>query len=201
MMVLKVVGAGLPRTGTSSLRKGLEHLLGGKCCHMSALPGHPFDLWEGWQRAIAGMDVNWNQLMKPYTAAVDWPASLFWKELSEANPDALVLLSVRRNPDEWWESVNETIMKPARMAVSPDWEEGTDLLKMFERFTGTTEWDHPEVMKAAYKHHNDRVREMIPPERLLEWHASEGWEPICEALGKQVPDHPFPWVNKREDWG
>ena len=200
-MDLKVVGAGLPRTGTSSLRKALEHLLGGKCCHMSAIPDHPFDLGEGWQRAIAGKEVDWDQLMKPYTAAVDWPASLFWKELSEANPNALVLLSVRKNPDGWWESVNETIMKPARMAFSQDWEEGTDLLKLFERFAGTTEWDRPEVLKEAYVRHNDKVRETIPPERLLEWHASEGWEPICEALGRQVPDHPFPWVNKREDWG
>ena len=34
-------------TGTSSLRQALEQLLGGPCCHMSALPGHPFDLGEG----------------------------------------------------------------------------------------------------------------------------------------------------------
>jgi hypothetical protein len=54
-MALRVVGAGLPRTGTSSLRRALEHLLGGKCCHMSALPGHPFNLGVGWGSALAGM--------------------------------------------------------------------------------------------------------------------------------------------------
>ena len=43
-MSLKVVGAGLPRTGTASLGIALEHLLGGRIHHMSVIPGHPFDL-------------------------------------------------------------------------------------------------------------------------------------------------------------
>ena len=43
-MSLRVVGAGLPRTGTRSLKEALEHLLGGRCYHMSVIPGHPFDL-------------------------------------------------------------------------------------------------------------------------------------------------------------
>lgn len=46
-MGLRIVGAGLPRTGTSSLRLALEQLLGGRCYHMSVIPGHPFDLGRG----------------------------------------------------------------------------------------------------------------------------------------------------------
>jgi hypothetical protein len=34
---------------------------------------------------------------------------------------------------------------------------------------------------------------------LIEWTASEGWEPICAALGLPVPDEPFPRVNSREE--
>lgn len=26
----------------------------------------------------------------------------------------------------------------------------------------------------------------------------DGWEPLCEFLGKPVPDEPFPWVNDAE---
>lgn len=200
-MTIRVVGAGLPRTGTSSQKKAFEKLLGGKCCHMSAIPGHPFDLGEGWRKAIAGEKVNWEQMMAPYVAAVDWPASLFWKDLSDTFPDALVLLSVRNNPEEWWESVNKTIMKHARIASEQEWNEGTDLMKLFEKFTGTVNWDDPEGMKKAYIRHNAKVRESIPSDRLLEWHPSEGWEPICKALDLEVPDQPFPWVNKREEWG
>ena len=93
-MTLRVVGAGLPRTGTSSLRVALEQLLGGRCCHMSAIPNHPFDLGDSWDRVIKQANPDWDAIMDGFNAAVDWPASLFWQELSAANPDALVLLSV-----------------------------------------------------------------------------------------------------------
>ena len=53
---------------------------------------------------------------------------------------------------------------------------------------------------AAYERHNALVREAVPQGRLLEWHAAEGWEPICHALGVAVPDHPFPLTNQRSEW-
>ena len=113
---IRVVGAGLPRTGTSSLRAALEELLGGPCCHMSALEGHPFNLGPGWDGALAGKDSDWNSILAGYVAAVDWPASAFWRELSEAYPEALVLLSVRKSAQEWWESLSATILPYVRMA-------------------------------------------------------------------------------------
>ena len=94
-MNLRVIGAGLPRTGTHSLGTALEHLLGGRYYHMSVIPGHPFDLGDGWNRALANQTVDWDQLFEGYVAALDWPASMFWRELSAAYPEALVLLSVR----------------------------------------------------------------------------------------------------------
>ncbi len=77
VMQLRVVGAGLPRTGTSSLKVALERLLGGRCYHMSAIPGHPFELGAGWDNVLAGGTPDWDQLFEGYVAAVDWPASLF----------------------------------------------------------------------------------------------------------------------------
>ncbi|UOQ42856.1 hypothetical protein MUN89_12885 [Halobacillus salinarum] len=199
-MDLKIVGAGLPRTGTSSLKKTLEELLGAPCCHMSALPGHPFNLANGWKEALKTGSTNWDKLLEEYIAAVDWPVSLFWKQLSEHYPDAVVLLSVRENVEDWWESVDSTILKHARKAMSPDWQEGRDLVAMLEQFTGTKDWDHPEVMKNAYLKHNQEVRNAIPSDRLVEWKAADGWEPICHALNLPVPDKPFPWLNKRNEW-
>jgi S1-C subfamily serine protease len=40
------------------------------------------------------------QLLDGYVATVDWPASIFWRDLSEANPDALVRLSVRDTAED-----------------------------------------------------------------------------------------------------
>ncbi len=50
-------------------------------------------------------------------------------------------------------------------------------------------------MIEAFERHNDEVRAGVPAERLLEWTASDGWEPICERLGVAVPGEPFPLTN------
>ena len=50
MKPLRIVGAGLPRTGTASLVVALEHLLSGRSYHMSVIPDHPFNLGTGWNR-------------------------------------------------------------------------------------------------------------------------------------------------------
>lgn len=199
-MKLRVVGAGLPRTGTASLGVALERLLGGRIYHMSVIPGHPFDLGDGWNRLLAGDAPDWDQLFDGYVATLDWPASLFWRELSKAYPDALVLLSVRDTAETWWNSANETFLPIARMALTPDWNEGRGLLDLLERFTGTEHWDDPSTMMAAYERHNTEVRQAVPRHRLLEWRATQGWAPICRALGVPMPDLPFPWVNRRSDW-
>ena len=199
-MGLRIVGAGLTRTGTSSLRLALEQLLGGRCYHMSVIPGHPFDLGIGWNRALAGDVPDWDELFDGYVAAVDWPASLFWRELSAAYPDALVLLSLRDSAETWWHSADETILPYARMSLAPDWNEGRGFLDLLERFTGTAQWDDVATIMAAYEWHNAEVRRLAPPERLLEWRAIDGWQPICRALSLSVPDLPFPWVNQRSEW-
>jgi len=199
-MNLRVVGAGLPRTGTSSLKQALELILGGRCYHMWEIPGHPFDLGPGWNSALAAEAPPWDEIFDGFVAAVDWPASMFWRELSAANPDALVLLSVRDSAETWWHSADETILPYARMALAPDWNEGRRFLDLLERFTGTTRWNDRAAMMAAYERHNAEVRETVPRDRLLEWRAAEGWAPICAALGVPTPDLPFPWSNRRRNW-
>ena len=199
-MKLRVIGAGLPRTGTYSLKTALERLLGGRCYHMREIPGHPFDLGDGWDRALANDFSDLEQLLDDYVATVDWPASMLWQELSRENPEALVLLSVRDSASTWWQSIDATILPYARLALAPDWKEGRGLLDLLERFTGTSRWDDPATMMAAYERHNIEVKRSLPPERLLEWHATDGWEPICRALYLPIPESPFPWSNRRSEW-
>ena len=43
------------------------------------------------------------------------------------------------------------------------------------------------------------VQATVPPERLLVFNVKQGWAPLCEFLGKEVPDEPFPFVNETED--
>src|SRR6185436_15666043 len=139
-MRLQLIGAGLPRTGTRSLRQALELLLGAPCCHMSALPGHPFALGDGWDQAIAGSPTDWDSLMAGYAAEVDWPASMFWRELSAANPHAPVLLSVRDSAEDWLQSFEATILPIARQAEAGNWSDGRSLQALLERFAGSPRW-------------------------------------------------------------
>lgn len=199
-MTLRVVGAGLPRTGTASLKEALEVLLGGKCHHMRELPGHPFELGEGWSHALAGQTPDWEQLFTGYVATVDWPASLFWHELSIAYPNAIVLLSVRSSAKVWWQSAESTILPVARQSLALDWSSGRDFLTLLEKFAGTSHWDDAATLMNAYERHNASVRATISSDRLLEWQVGEGWAPICHALGLPIPNQPFPWTNRRDDW-
>src|SRR4051794_29525381 len=117
--MLRVVGAGLGRTGTASLKGALERLLGGPCYHMAEVFEH-FDHIPIWHAAIRGEPVNWEQIMDGYAAAVDWPTAGCWRELATAYPDALVLLSTRADAETWWRSASATIMAKPPDDEAPD---------------------------------------------------------------------------------
>jgi hypothetical protein len=200
-MTLRVVGAGLGRTGTHSLKIALEQLLGGPCYHMLEVIEHP-EYARNWQRAIDGEPVDWKVVMDGYVAAVDWPAAAFWRELADAYPDAIVLLSTRSSADAWWKSANETIFEISRRDVPAD-AELADFVQMPRAMltkTFTPNWSQEADAKRAYEAHNVNVRATVPAERLVDWQPGDGWEPICHALGMPVPDAPFPHVNTTDEF-
>jgi hypothetical protein len=196
-MTLKVVGAGVGRTATNSLKLALEQLLGEPCHHMFEIFAYPAQI-PGWTDAIEGRPVDWSSLLTGYGALVDWPGASFWPELTAANPDALVLLSVR-DPESWYRSASNTIFQTfdnAPPEVRPWLEAVRTLLR--DRFSD--QLDNPTAMMDAFDRHNDAVRQAIPSERLLEWSPADGWEPICERLGLEVPNDPFPRTNDTNQW-
>ena len=102
---------GLGRTGTHSQKLALERLLGAPCYHMIETFGRPDDI-PVWHRAVDGELPDWHSFLADYAAAVDWPVCAFWRELSDAFPDALVLLSTR-DTESWWKSASDTIFQVA----------------------------------------------------------------------------------------
>jgi hypothetical protein len=42
---------------------------------------------------------------------------------------------------------------------------------------------------------NEQVKQTVPADRLLVWDPKEGWEPLCEFLGVEVPPEPLPHTN------
>lgn len=197
-MGLKVVGAGLGRTGSFSLKGALETLLGGTCYHMTELFGRPEHV-PLWHEAILGRPPPWATLLEGFTAAVDWPAAAVWRELHAAFPEAVVLLSVRSSGEAWWNSFSETILPVMQRGPAPEmaaWHAmSVDMLKRL-----TPYYADREACIAAYEAHNDSVRRTVSPARLIEWMPSEGWGPICAGLGVTEPGVPFPHVNTSRDF-
>ena len=198
-MTLKVVGAGVGRTGSNSLKIALEQLLGAPCHHMFEIRD---DLTQpaGWTAAIEGRTVDWTLLLAGYAAQVDWPGASFWPELCLANPDALVLLSVR-DPEAWYRSASSTIFPAITdQHAPPEVKLWLDSVRTLLRDRFCDRFDDPTAMIDAYEAHNAAVRSAIPSERLLEWTATDGWEPICKRLGVPVPSEPFPVTNTTEEF-
>ena len=207
-MGLRVVGAGLPRTGTLSQKTALERLLGAPCYHMSELFEHPEHI-PAWADAAEGKPVDWPALLDGYAATVDAPGATLWRQTSAAFPDAVVLLSVRESAEQWWDSMDRTIFPRIRErraafdGVVPDDmpPQMRDAMRMFRGLSGFAAYaDDKAGGMAWYEEYNAAVRAEAPADRLVEWTASDGWGPLCEALGVPVPDEPFPRVNSSEEF-
>jgi hypothetical protein len=199
-MTLRIVGAGLGRTGTTSLKAALEQLLDAPCYHMVEVFGNP-EAAMTWSRAVDGELPDWDEFLAGYRATVDWPAATFWPELSEAYPDAKVLLSTR-DADAWWTSASNTIFESMQVEIEPDSPFAAQremiLNLLHSRFT--LNWDDPDAAKAAFLRHNADVRARVPADRLVEWHPGDGWGPLCAALDLPEPDVPYPHVNTTDEF-
>lgn len=195
-MSLKLVGAGLGRTGTNSLKLALERLLGGRCYHMIEVFGRPADV-PAWQDAFDGRPVDWPALFADFRAVVDWPAAGCWRAVAAAFPDAPVLLSTRESAQHWFDSADRTIFEVFRRGPAQfhDMDEAwARMARAMMRSFSPAGLDRDAAM-AAYERHNAEVRAEVPAARLVEWRPGDGWEPLCRALGLAVPDEPFPHVN------
>lgn len=202
--MVEVIGAGLPRTGTSSMKAGLEQLGFAPTYHMFELMSRP-DQLSRWLHALEGDPVDWDHVTEGYPAGVDWPFSFFWRELAAAYPQAKVVLTVR-DPQTWYTSMASTIFQGvAAMSdgAAPPGNIGEDFAKLMRPmfgslFAGELRVPSEEESVAAFERHREAVIEAIPAERLLVFQVSQGWEPLCDFLGVPVPDTPFPHLNETE---
>ncbi|HEY5107424.1 MAG TPA: sulfotransferase [Caulobacteraceae bacterium] len=193
-MSLSVVGAGLGRTGTLSLKLALEQLGLGPCYHMAevfknpAAPGY-------WEAAADGQAMDWEQVFDGYRATVDWPSATFYKTLADEYPQAKVILTLR-DPEAWFASTQATIFtQDYTKAPTNPFESMVRKVvgRMFEMRMHERDW-----VISVFERHNERVRAAIPPERLLVYEVASGWSPLCAFLGKPVPDGPMPHVSSTE---
>jgi hypothetical protein len=208
---MKLIGAGLPRTATTTQMIALE-MLGLPAYHMRDMMGDLTTSVPQWRRALEG-DGPWEELFAGKESIVDWPGSYHWRELMDVYPDAKVLLSVR-SAESWVESMYNTIasiwfgdnlmhhLAMAQYQVDPVYASWLDVMR--DMWTAAdimvpSGGDRAE-MAAGFERWNQTVIDTVPSERLLVWHPKDGWEPLCELLDVPVPDGPVPNVNDTENF-
>nr|XP_039263913.1 uncharacterized protein LOC120339780 [Styela clava] len=209
---MKVIGAGLSKTGTNTLHEAFT-ILGYKSYHYFESVSYHGEEWsriltEGWKTE------DFKRMYANLDAVFDGPGFYFWEEIHKAFPEAKIILSVRESEDVWLESlINQMKVMESNFLfrlmeyLSPSYRETISgiLLPMSKICFGIPDlreirWENHlnrELMKQKYRMHNRYVIQNAPKDKLLVYKASEGWEPLCKFLGIPVPDEPFPHKNKK----
>ena len=89
-MLIKIIGAGFPRTGTTTLKKALETLGYNKTYHFKDLIANPKKL-KYWQELENKGLTNFDALFDGFQATVDFPGYPYYKILLKKYPNAKVL--------------------------------------------------------------------------------------------------------------
>jgi len=199
-MSLRVIGAGVGRTGTYSLRTAINQLGLGPCHHMEEVIVNMPTQLPLWQAAVAGRP-DFAAIYKGYASAVDWPTAAYFRELHAAYPAAKFVLTVR-SPESWVESFSSTIYKllGGREHAPPEMRDWIDMGTAVIAKTGFPAGLDAEQLKSAFVAHTEAIKATIPASQLLVYQVKEGWEPLCAFLGAPVPAEPFPRTNDRGEF-
>ena len=213
-MSIKIIGAGLPRTGTNTLKESLEKLGYKKTYHMKELLVHPENL-PYWTSLKETGTTKWDELYNGFQATVDFPAYPWYKEHMKRYPDAKVILTVRPF-EKWHSSVFSTIWQagpqtlPQKLAMlskllfNPRLRSVIKCVKLAKEmifkvhFQGKFE-DKAEAEKIFNKHIAD-VKAYVPADKLLVYDVSEGWGPLFRFLNVPEPNEALPHLNKKENF-
>ncbi len=207
-MTLKIIGAGISRTGTTSLKAALETLGFGKCYHMDEVIKNREHV-QLWIDAAEDKPVDWDALFDGYQAAVDLPTFVFYEQLMAHYPEAKVILTTK-DPDAWFASAKKTLFRlpPPFMMVVFQWlslvrahVKPLLIIEPVVRIIGYKRFFGDDIAKEnairVFNEHNEKVRQTVPAEKLLVYDIKEGWGPLCAFLGVPVPEEPFPGKKRQ----
>jgi hypothetical protein len=212
-MALKFIGVGFGRTGTESLYTALTQI-GFPCYHMYEVVRNPankshLDFWLKVARSEPGTRHDWEQVFSKYTAAVDNPACVVWRELMAEYSDAKVILSLHpKGAEAWYESTMSTIYFTENMWQFQVLKAVTPFGRKFGEMSRRLIWGrgHQGTMEdrqqavAHYQQHIETIKGEVPPEKLLIFSADQGWGPLCRFAGVPEPATAFPNVNSRAEF-
>jgi len=213
-MSLKVIGAGFPRTGTSSLKNSLERLGFEKCYHMKELIVNP-EMLKFWKEIDETGKTDWDALFENYQACVDVPGYPYYKIMMERYPDAKVILT-KRPFEDWYRSASTTVRKAGpqtvpeklgmlfKLATNSRTRKVVAAIKFFEKIFWEKQFkgrfNDKKYAERVFNQHIQEVIDHVPAEKLLVYEVKDGWKPLCDFLDCPLPEGDFPHLNKGENF-
>ena len=205
---MKIICAGVMKTGTKSMAKALRHL-GFKVFDWEEQTLDFLDHWLDVFQNVAALDAK--RVYHNADAFVDFPGYFFVEEILEAFPDWKVILMVREE-DSWVQSLSyhfETMYakhdSKVAMFLSPTAKKMTYVVQSFLNAAigaSNSKYKSTCVFRKRYRIHNDRVKSIVPADKLLVYNVKQGWKPLCDFLECEVPTVAFPHENiKAEIFG
>ncbi|KAK4468563.1 hypothetical protein MN116_007758 [Schistosoma mekongi] len=213
---LVVIGAGLGRTGTNSLKIALELLYKKPCYHLKEIYLHQHSHIAKWMELDKKLTESpdkkidkalCHKIFKGYIAAIDHPACAYYKELLELYPKSKVVLTIR-DPEIWLAGCRSTIL-PRDIDQPRTWSfqflrkciglsqfHELFLINCRRVFGEQMDFSNDTSMLNGFVQWNQNVIQSVPSDRLLKFDISQGWEPLCKFLQLPIPDCPFPHVNE-----
>ncbi|CAK8694683.1 unnamed protein product [Clavelina lepadiformis] len=206
---MKVIVAGYAKTGTKTMFVALSELGYNVYDFLDHFWYHG-DKWTKILSSSGGSIEDFKEMYQSVDAVTDGPPYLFWQEILQAFPDAKVLLMTRIE-DDWYKSyyrqykvIGDNFTYQLMQLLSPN---GWKYFRYYNKIVMSRyglEMKHPfdfsfvnnaMVLKKAFRQHTQYCLQNCPPDKLLVYDVRQGWAPLCEFLGKEIPDKPFPYEN------
>ena len=199
---MKVICAGLSKTGTTSLAKALQ-VLG---YNVYDFKEHfEFHLQQWLDSFETDRHPNFKEIYQGVDAVTDVPPAFWFEEISATFPEAKVILTVRDSEDAWLKSWKEHLqlgsefvtfyIKPLFIVVPWMRKAKHFVDTLHQAIYGSFNPEATALYRVKYRQHNERVQAVIRAEKLLVFNVKQGWKPLCEFLGCDIPSTPFPREN------
>ncbi|KAK5989201.1 hypothetical protein PT974_10701 [Cladobotryum mycophilum] len=152
---------------------------------------------------------DWEKLYGSTEATTD-VGGVFAPQLIKTYPVSKVVLTIR-DFDQWYKSLDESLLylmwnDPLEWFLKDyvlRWRGIRLTLPVSKKlilglFQAKGVDDVRKNACRVYDEHHRMIQEMVPADRLLIYKLGDGWEPLCEFLGKPVPDVEYPRTNDKE---
>lgn len=198
---MKVICAGLSKTGTKSLASALR-ILGYKVYDFPEHIDIHLDEWLAIYRGEKAPDFV--SMYEGVDGVTDLPAAFWYEEILEAFPEARIILTVRDDDEVWVQSWVKHLRMTRELGVFSKLAyllcaKPRNLLDLFnaqdQAAYGSINPTATALFKKRYTAHTERVRALIPAEKLLVYNVKQGWDPLCQFLGVDAPSQEFPREN------